>query len=90
VQGDAHLTDSGTTLDVIRFNGNSTLVFYSDNVDGVDSQADTSSPPGSSYANLVTIPEVGTEAANGASYTPLPGQPGFDPSGPTYHFTSDP
>jgi hypothetical protein len=33
--------------------------------------------------------EVGPEGNNGAVYTPTAGQPGFDPSEPTYHFISD-
>lgn len=92
VQGDVRLTDAasgGATLDVIRFNGDGTLIFYSDNVDGADAPADTASPPGGAYTNVVAIPEVGPEGNNGAFYTPSPGQPGFDASGPTYHFISD-
>jgi len=72
--------------DVIRFNANEVcvdgsvgcLVFYSDNVDGFDSLADTPSPPSALYANTISIPEVGNELNNGAIYTPVPntGQPG--------------
>lgn len=76
-------------FDYIRFNGNGTLDFYSDNVPTFDSLADTPSPPGRLYANLITIAEVGPEGNNGAFYTPIAGQPGFDPSGPTYHLISD-
>jgi|HubBroStandDraft_2_1064218.scaffolds.fasta_scaffold51874_2 hypothetical protein len=76
-------------FDYIRFNGNGTLDFYSDNVPVFDSLADTSGPPLRFYANLITISEVGPEGNNGAVYTPIAGQPGFDPSGPTYHFISD-
>ena len=88
----------GCILDVVRFNpgsftgGTGSLVFYSDNVDGFDSLADTPSPPFAFYANTVTIPEVGTESVNGAVYTPLAGQPGFvaGASGPvTYVLISD-
>ncbi|HEV3167535.1 MAG TPA: PEP-CTERM sorting domain-containing protein, partial [Isosphaeraceae bacterium] len=90
VQGDVVLLDAGVTLDVIRFNGNGTALFYSDNTDGFDSKADTPSPPGQLYANVVRIPEVGPEGNNGATYTPLPGQPGFDPTAAvTYNFVSD-
>jgi hypothetical protein len=87
--GDVQMTDNGVVLDVLRFNGNGTLLFYSDNVDGFDAHGDTPSPPGGFYPNLVVIPEVGTETDNGAFYAPLPGQPGFDPSNPTYEFISD-
>jgi hypothetical protein len=91
VAGDVFLNDGppGGSLDaedVVRFNpagtgGNpnypASLVFYSDSVDGFDSLADTPGPPNAFYDNQVIIPEVGTEAGNGAVYTPLPGQPGF-------------
>ena len=80
VAGDVLLTDAdcgGCFLDVIRFNPNGTLVFYSDNIDGFDSGADTFGPPGAFYANLVSIPEVGTESINGARYIPTAGMPGF-------------
>jgi hypothetical protein len=92
LQGDVLLTDAdagGVFLDVIRFNGNGTLVFYSDNVDGIDNLADTINPPATLYANQIMIPEVGPEGNNGAFYTPTPNQPGFDPSFPTYFFQSD-
>ena len=91
LQGDVGLFDAdvGATLDYIRFNGDGTLIFYSDNVDGFDALADTPSPPFSFYSNLVQINEVGTEPNNGAFYTPVPTQPGWNPSDPTYHFISD-
>ncbi|MEO8716091.1 MAG: PEP-CTERM sorting domain-containing protein [Acetobacteraceae bacterium] len=101
--GDLLLTDAdagGAFLDVVRFNPTQTcsdgsmgcLVFYSDNVDGFDSLADTPSPPGSFYANTLSIPEVGPEGNNGAIYTPVAGQPGFvaGSAGPvTYIIVSD-
>ncbi len=89
--GDVLLTDAdagGAFLDVIRFNGNGTLLFYSDNVDGFDNLADTPSPPDALLPNQIRIPEVGPEGNNGALYTPTPNQPGFDPSLPTYFFGS--
>jgi len=67
----------GAVLDVIRFNPNGTLLFYSDNLDGFDSGADTFGPPGVFYQNNVSIDEVGTEGYNWGHYIPLPGQPGF-------------
>jgi len=88
VQGDVLLSDAGSVLDVLRFNGNGTVIFYSDNTDGFDSIADTFSPPGSLYSNFVVVPEIGSETNNGAFYTPSAGQPGFDPSA-TYTFNSD-
>jgi len=72
--------DTGFILDVIRFNpdeNGGSLVFYSDNIDGFDALADTASPPGAFYTNTLTIPEVGPEGNNGATYTPTAGQPGF-------------
>jgi hypothetical protein len=92
VQGDVLMQDGvgGPILDIIRFNGNSTLVFYSDTPPR-DALADTPSPPGALYANTVTIPEVGPEGNNGATYTPIAGQPGYDPTGlvTSYVFVSD-
>jgi hypothetical protein len=82
VAGDLFLFDAdlGVVLDVIRFNpqeNGGSLVFYSDNFGGFDSLADTPSPPLAFYANTFTIPEVGPEGNNGATYTPTAGQPGF-------------
>jgi hypothetical protein len=77
-------------FDVIRFNGNGTVLFYSDNVPVFDSLADTPGPPGILYPDSVFIPEVGPEGNNLGIYTPLPGQPGFDPGAAhTYQFVSD-
>jgi hypothetical protein len=95
--GDVQLSDAGAILDVVRFNpqevcsgGLGCLVFYSDNLDGFDALGDTSGPPLALYANRVTIPEIGTEANNGAIYTPTAGQPGFVPGFVvTYTLTSD-
>jgi hypothetical protein len=94
IPGDVLMTDTGSVLDVVRFNLDPilgpTLVFYSDNVDGFDSRADTPSPPGALYANSIMIPEVGLEGNNGAVYTPLAGQPGSVPGmAATYNLTSD-
>jgi hypothetical protein len=88
--GDVLITESGTLLDVVRFNSTDggTLLFYSDNIDGFDSPADTSGPPSSFYANRITLSEL-----NGiVTYTPIQGQPGFvgGAAGPvTYILNSD-
>ncbi|TMA35997.1 MAG: hypothetical protein E6J87_01930 [Deltaproteobacteria bacterium] len=76
-QGDVLLYDAdfGTFLDVIRFNGDGTLIFYSDNVDGFDAPADTPSPPSAFYPNVAQVDETGTEAFNDAYYTPTLASP---------------
>jgi hypothetical protein len=93
VQGDVFLRDGGPTgpiNDVIRFTGEGTMLFYSDNVDGVDAPADTPRPPTDTLDNTVSIDEIGTDDANGAYYTPGPEDPGYDGEfTPTYHFVSD-
>jgi len=71
VIGDVVLMEGGGIGDVLRFNPNGTLVFYS--LLGEGSLADTGFPS-AFYTNLVTF----NEGANGSfSYTPTAGQPGF-------------
>ncbi len=82
--------------DVIRFNPANTapgypasLVFYSDNGEGVDALADTGLPT-AFYTNTFSILEVGTEGDNGVTYTPTENQPGFVPGfSVTYRIISD-
>jgi len=77
--------------DVIRWNGNGTLIFYSDNVPAPEAPADTGLP-GANYPGPVIAAETGVEGGiQDYFYTPGPGMPGFDPSvaGATYHFISD-
>jgi hypothetical protein len=102
VAGDVLLQETvGTAVlsDIIRFNPAGTggptypasLVFYSDNLDGSTSLADTRFPL-LNYANALTLTEVGPEVGpNGLmSYTPTASQPGFVPGFmATYNFTSD-
>ena len=99
VAGDVFMSEPGVDAlsDIIRFNPAGTgtpdypasLVFYSDNSDGVTALADTGFPT-SFYTNTVTIPEVGSEGATGAVYTPNSDQPGFVPGFlVTYDITSD-
>lgn len=100
VAGDVFMLEpasaNGAFSEVIRFNPANaatgypaSLVFYSDNFDGVDAIADTGFPL-SFYANTVTINEVGSEGNNGAFYTPTANQPGFVTGlTVTYHFISD-
>jgi hypothetical protein len=96
--GDLVLIDDATGFvsDYIRFNptqNGGSLVFYSDNLDGVDALADTGFPS-ALYANSLAKIEVGAEAGpNGITYTPTAGQPGFitGAGGPvTYVIESDP
>jgi hypothetical protein len=89
-QGDVLINEPGAGgSDVVRFNGDGTLIFYSDNLGGRDAVADTEIPPQANYPNQALINEVGPEGNNGVIYTPLLGQPGFDASNPTYNFVSD-
>jgi hypothetical protein len=86
-------TPGGPISDLIRFNtaNGGRLVFYSDNVDGVDALADRGFPTGL-YTNVLTVLEVGPEGNNGFTYTPTAGQPGFvaGAGGPvTYVIVSD-
>src|ERR1700704_3474936 len=76
-------------FDVVRFNGDGTLIFYSDNVPVSDAPGDTPGPPGILYANSVTIQKVGTDGANGSIYAPAPGQPGYDSTNPIYFLISE-
>jgi hypothetical protein len=78
--GDLVLTEDGASSDLIRFGALgggevSTLIFYSDNVDGVDAMADIGLPP--VFGPVVTMAEIGPEGSNGITYTPTAGQPGF-------------
>jgi hypothetical protein len=80
----------GFACDVVTFDGTNKMFFASAAAEGSDSLADLTALP-SSFTNPALASEVGPEGANGATYTPALGQPGFDPSGPpiTYNFVSD-
>ena len=99
--GDLIIQEAGEGVsDIIRFNALSpfppifnlgSLVFYSDNQDGAEDLADIGFPL-SGYTNVVFLVESGPEGGpNGVTYTPLPGQPGFNPDFPsiTYQIISD-
>ena len=97
VTGDVIIVEPGggqTTTDLLRFNfavGGGTVFVYSDIGDGADSLADVGFPS-AFFTNTVTVTEVGAEGANGITYTPSPGQPGYvtGANGPvTYVFASD-
>lgn len=95
LQGDVFLTDDAPTgaisvQDLLRFDGDGTVRFYSDSSDGSQDLADTPGFPTARYTNTFTLAEVGPEGDNGAFYVPMPNQPGFDPTfNPIYRFVSD-
>jgi hypothetical protein len=96
IPGDVLIMEPGTPngpSDLIRFNQNNTIVFYSDvsPTDPAEAPADVGIPT-VFLTPTITGPEFGPESGpNGADYTPTAGMPGFDPSGAvmTYHFISD-
>jgi hypothetical protein len=96
VQGDVLIQDGvgGPVLDIIRFNGNGTLIFYSD-TPPADAPADTPFPPSVLYTNTATIVETGAEGGfQFALYAPTANQPGFGVNPATgapvnYTFISD-
>src|SRR5262249_44591950 len=67
--------------DLLRF-VNGKLYFFSDFEPGEPNPdpADVGLPPQISVTAVI-LPEIGLEGMNGAIYTPVSGQPGFDPSG---------
>lgn len=81
---------SGGESDLVRWNGNATLVFYSDFPDqGETPDVADIGLPGGAYPNGLSVTETGlfgnpyTEAGpNGYVYTPLAGQPGYNPNAP--------
>jgi hypothetical protein len=81
--------ETGIRGDVIQFTGSGTAIFYSKT--DSDSLAERFQPPIFPFPvpNSVSITETVSGNMDGASYTPTSGQPGFDASGPTYHFISD-
>lgn len=93
IQGDVIMYDGAITnglSDVVRFDGNGHLIFYSENNNGYDSLADTPSPPNPLYANQAGIVEQGIEEIDAwGDWAPGVGQPGWDPSNPNYTFYSD-
>jgi PEP-CTERM motif-containing protein len=96
--GDVLLNDNEGVSDILRFNGNGTVIVYSDITGGSDALADNSgltsllNDQTLYYGNLLFIDELGPEGNNGAIYTPSLGQPGsgFNPlDNVTYNFISD-
>lgn len=94
VSGDVQINDAnGTISDYVEFNAsNSTIVFYSNPLDGFDSLADTPGPPRNLYVNGVILTELGTGGNSLVNYTPGAGDPGYvaGVAGPvTYTLISD-
>ena len=89
VVGDVELIEPETGIpgDVLRFNGDSTLIFYSmGTAPNTPDLADEPRPP-FPVPNTVILAEGADESA---SYTPTAGQPGFDATAsPTFHFVSN-
>ena len=89
VVGDVELLEPETGIpgDVLRFNGDNTLIFYSmGTAPNTPDLADEPRPP-FPVPNTVVITEGPNEDA---FYTPTTGQPGYDGSAlPAYHFISN-
>ena len=84
-------TPAGAISDVLRFDGQSHVYFFSDNSDGVDSLADVGLPSTLITPN-VTLLEQGPEGGfQYVLYTPGASDPGFKAASPgtTYEIISD-
>jgi len=90
VQGDVlifNTDERGNPLDdVIRFTGNSQVIFYADSIQGYTDLADTPGPPQPLYPNQASE-EIPFDDI--VSYVPGPGQPGYDASNSGYNFYID-
>jgi hypothetical protein len=94
LQGDVLVQDAfepgSPILDVLRFDGQSHLIFYSDSIGGFSSLADTPGPPDPFLPNQAFLNEQIINAQFSiAFYAPTPNQPGWAPSNPTYQFASE-
>ena len=72
---------TGTISDLLRFDGQGGVFFFSDLEPGDPNPDKADVPVIPQPINPVIINEVGPEGNNGALYAPLPGQPGYDVSG---------
>ena len=90
VQGDVLIfapDERGNPLDdVIRFTGNSQVIFYADSIQGYTDLADTPGPPQPLYA-IQASEEIPFD--NIVDYVPGPGQPGYDASNSGYNIYID-
>ena len=95
VRGDVVLMEpnSGVVSDLIRFDGNGHLFFFSDASPGdpADSLADVGLPGFNAAAPVLFLNETGPEAGpNGFwGYNPTGGLPGDNTAGAIYNFISD-
>ena len=97
VPGDVLLFEPGPQpaplSDLLRFDGNSHLFFFSER-EATDSPpfdpADVATlPPPNAALPRVSLFETGPEGNNGAFYNPAGGLPGDNTAGVSYHFISD-
>ena len=72
---------TGTPSDMLRFDGQGGVYFFSDYEPGEANTDLADVPVMPQPINPVFINEVGPEGNNGALYSPVAGQPGFDTSG---------
>jgi len=95
VRGDVLLFEPNTPVpsppsDLIRFDGNFNMYFFSDNLDGPPfDPADVGIPAPNAAAPVVSLFESGPEGNNGAYYNPTGGNPGDNSFGADYFFVSD-
>jgi len=83
------LQPGSPVLDVLRFDGQGHLIFYSDNLDGFDAPADTPGMPDPLQTNTFDITELGNATFAYGNYVPTADQPGWDASAPGYTFISE-
>jgi hypothetical protein len=96
VRGDVQLFESGpqpsAASDVLRFDGNGFVYFFSEqeatDVPPFDA-ADVGLPLPVAGLPVVNLVETGPEGNNGAFYNPAGGLPGDNSAGATYNFISD-
>jgi len=91
VQGDVLIRDPAVqgdpVLDVLRFDGNSDLIIYSDDTTGYQTPADTPGMPNPLYANQLFLSKQHVSLTFAfAEFTPSLNEPGYDASDPTYLF----
>jgi hypothetical protein len=97
VPGDVLLFEPGPQTnvlsDIIRFDGNGFLYFFSEreatDVPPFDPADVAQFPPPIPGLQSVSLLEVGPEGNNGAFYNPAGGLPGDNTAGASYHFISD-